>query len=379
MKGLARSLLILTLAAVPVGCSKAEPVIKIGVSAPFTGDQASVGLTVLRGAQLAVDQANARGEILPGFKLELVAIDDSHSPTQAVTAAKKFVSDPEVIGVIGHLNSSCTKPASQVYFNARLAQITPASTNPQISRQGFDTFFRICATDDLQGPSAAQFALNELGAKRVFIIDDKTTYGKGLSDEFQKTFTSRGGQVLGHEGITQGDKDFKPLLTKVRALSPDLIFFGGLYPEASLLIKQTKDLGMGAQILGGDGIFDVTLIQLATPAAAEGTYATMIGTDVRNLPEAREFVKTYEAQYGDIGSYSAYSYDATNILIQAIQLAGARDRVRVIEVLKSGRTFHGILGATEFDDHGDTKNKVISVFCVKNGKWEQWISSSSSS
>ncbi|MBI4399044.1 MAG: branched-chain amino acid ABC transporter substrate-binding protein [Candidatus Omnitrophica bacterium] len=352
------------------GCQEKEPVIKIGVSAPFTGDQASVGLTILNGAQLAVAQANEHGEVIPGYKLKLTPIDDQHNPTQAVTAAKKFVSDPAVLGVVGHLNSSCTKPASQVYFDGRLAQITPASTNPGISKQGFDTFFRICATDDLQGPKAAGFAFNELGARSVFIIDDKTTYGKGLADEFQKVFESMGGKVLGRQGITQGDKDFTPLLTRVRPLAPELIFYGGLFPEASLLIKQSRDLNISASFLGGDGIYDVTLIQLATPAASEGVYATMIGTDIQSLPQARRFVEAYEKKFGPVGSYSAYSFDAANILIEAIRSAGAFDRERVISRLKSGRTFSGILGPTEFDQDGDTKNKIISVFRVKNGKWE---------
>jgi len=352
------------------GCGQQEPVIKIGVSGPFTGDQANVGLTVLRGAKLAVNQANLNGEVLPGYKLELVPIDDQHNPTQAVSAAKKFISDPQILGVVGHLNSSCTKPASQIYYNGRLAQITPASTNPDISKQGYDTFFRICATDDLQGPKAAQFAFNELAARKVFIIDDKTTYGKGITDEFKKAFAAMGGQVLGHQGITQGDKDFTPLLTNVRTLSPDLIFYGGLYPEASLIIKQAKDLNIKAPVMGGDGIYDVTLINLSTPQAAEGTYATMIGTDIRSLPQAQEFVKAYESEFGDIGSYSAYSYDAANILIQAIKMAQIPDREKVISVLRGGGTFPGILGQTKFDENGDTENEIVSVFRVRDGKWE---------
>lgn len=365
---------LLTLGALLVllisGCDENGSVVKIGVSAPFTGDQASVGLTILRGAQLAVDQANEQGEILPGFQLKLESIDDQHNPTQAVSAAKKFVSDPLVLGVVGHLNSSCSKPASQIYHSGRLAQITPASTNPEISRQGFDTFFRICATDDLQGPKAAQFAFNELAARKVFVIDDKTTYGKGLADEFRKAFVTQGGVVLGHEGIIQGDKDFAPLLTKIRALNPDLIFFGGLYPEAALIIKQAKDLNIRSPLMGGDGIFDSTLITLATTDAAEGTYATMIGTDIKSLPQAQEFVRAYEKKYGEIGSYSAYSYDAANILIQAIRTAGSMDREKVLAVLKEGRTFPGILGQTQFDEKGDTLNRVLSVFRVHNGKWE---------
>ena len=213
----------LSIALAVAGCGKGEPVVKVGFVGPLTGDQAAQGTDMLRGAQLAVEQAQAQGPILPGFKLELVSLDDSRSPAQAVTTAKRLAADADVLAVVGHLNSSCTKPASAIYYEARLLHINPVSSNPEISRQGFDTFFRICATDDLQGPAGARFAIQRLGAKKIFVLDDMTTYGRGLANEFIGAAKKAGVEILGHEGITQGEKDFTPVLTKIKGLNPDLI------------------------------------------------------------------------------------------------------------------------------------------------------------
>ena len=257
----------------------------------------------------------------------------------------RFASDPSVMGVVGHLNSSATKPASAIYFEARIPQITPASTNPDLSKQGFDTFFRVCATDDVQGPAAARF-IRLLGMKSVFIIDDKTTYGKGLADEFEKAARKLGFQILGHQGITQGDKDFSPLLTSIKARNPDVIFFGGIYPEASLLIRQAKTQGITSLFFGGDGIADPILIRLATPAFAEGTYATRVGLDARKIPTAKQFVQEFETQFGEIGLYSSLAYDAANLLIEAIRQAGGRDREKVLRALREIKDFQGVTGST---------------------------------
>ena len=327
MKNFLRSLFlawcVLILAA---GCGNARqgPVIKIGFVGPLSGDQATQGQDMLRGSQLAVEEAKAQGEILPGYRLELVALDDQRNPTQAVAAAKKLVADPDVVAVVGHLNSSCTMPASAVYHQARILQITPVSSNPQISRQGFDTFYRTCATDDLQGPAAALFAFRELGAKRIFIIDDMTTYGRGLANEFKKKLKALGAEVLGHEGIVQGDKDFTPLLTKVKSLNPDLVYFAGMFPEAALLIRQRRDVGLGGFFMGGDGLFDATLIELATPEACKGVYLTTIGSDIHKIPTAQNFVRAYEEKYGAIGAYSSYAYEATHIIFVRSNRQGER-------------------------------------------------------
>ncbi len=352
------------------GCGKsgAQNVIKIGCAAPLTGDQAQIGVDMCRGAELAVQQANEKKIGIPGYSFALLPFDDQHNPAQAVNVAKKYVSDPDVAAVIGHFNSSCTKPASAVYHEAGLTQITPASTNPELSKQGFKTFFRIAATDDVQGPKGAAFAAHQLGAKQIFVIDDKTTYGKGLADEFERKAKELGLQILGHEGITQGDKDFTPLLTKIKPMSPELIYFGGIYPEAALLLRQARSLGVAAKLMGGDGIATPIFIELTTPEIAEGAYATMVGGDMKKVPGAAPFIKDYEAKYGEMGQWSAYGYDAANILIQAITKAGSKDRAAVLKAMREIPSFQGVTGEVVFDDKGDNKNQFIGVFKVENGK-----------
>lgn len=353
------------------GCSGGETnVVKIGCAAPLTGDQAQLGIDTCNGAKLAIEEANEKGIGLPGMTLELLALDDQHNPAQAVNVAKKFVADPNVLAVFGHFNSSCSMPASAIYHEARMTQLTAVSTNPAISRQGFDTFFRTAATDDVQGPKGAQYARYQLSLRRVYVIDDKTTYGKGLADEFEKEAKRLGMEVLGHEGITQGDKDFSPLLTKIKPLNPDLIYFGGIYPEGALLIRQARGLGMTATLMGGDGLANPIFIQLASPEIAEGVYATMVGGDMRKVPAAQEFIKKYEARYGEMGQWSAYAYDATMILIKAIAKAGVKDREAVLKAMRQIPTFSGISGEVVFDQKGDNKNQFIGMFKFRDGKLE---------
>lgn len=353
------------------GCSEsknASSVIKIGCAAPLTGDQAQIGIDMCNGVRLAIDHANEKGMTVEGRKLEIFALDDQHNPAQAVNVAKKYVSDLDVVAVVGHFNSSCTKPTSAVYHEAGMTQLTPASTNPELSKQGFNTFFRIAATDDVQGPKGAEFAARELGVKKVFVIDDKTTYGKGLADEFEKHAKSLGITILGHEGITQGDKDFKPLLTKIKPMAPDLLYFGGIYPEGALLLRQARSLEIPAPLMGGDGIATPIFIELASPAISEGTFATMVGGDMKKVPSATDFIKAYEARYGEVGQWSAYGYDAANILIQAIQKAGKKDRKAVLKAMREFPSFQGVTGEVVFDRKGDNEKQFIGVFKVENGK-----------
>ncbi len=363
-------LICCVLAAACLGARNAG-VIKIGCVGPITGDQASLGLDQLRALQIALDEANAKGEIIPGYKLEIVSLDDQHNPSQAVTMAKRLASDPGVVAVVGHMNSSCSLAAAAIYQNARIVQISPSSSNPEISRKGYDTFFRTCATDDIQGPQAAYFAFTKLGAKNVFVIDDKTTYGKGIADEFEKEAIRLGVKVLGHEGITQGEKDFTPLLTKIKALGPDVIFFGGMYPEGALLVRQARALGLVSQWLGGDGLYVKAFIDLAQ-ADAEGVYCTFIGADVSGLESARNYLDEYNKRFGleHIGPYSAYAYDAANIIIDAIRRAGKNDRETTLARVRQTKDFPGISGVTNFDEKGDSAIGLIGVFRVKNKKFE---------
>jgi len=324
----------------------------------------------MQGAQMAVEDANIKGPIFGSVKLKFEPLDDQHNPTQAVLVANKLIANPDAMGVVGHFNSSCTKAASSIYHEGRLAQVTPASTNPDISRQGFDTFFRVCPTDDVQAPAAASFVKNDLGFSRVVVLDDQTTYGRGLADQFEKKFKSLGGEVLKHEGITQGEKDFMPLLTKIKSLDPELVFFGGIYPEMALLLKQSKKVGLTAQWMGGDGIYEAALTQLAGPGVAEGVHSTMLGVDPHSVPAAQDFVSRYEARYGEIGSFSAYGYDAASVLIEAVRRAGKKNREAVIVEMKKIKDFPGILGAINFDEKGDAVGKSVGIFKVENGKFK---------
>lgn len=351
------------------GCGENEPVVKIGFVAPLTGDQAPHGEDMLNAAELAINHAKENGPILPGFELKLVPLDDQRNPTQAVAAAKKLVSDPDVMAVIGHLNSSCTMPASAVYHQAGLLNITPVSSNPQISRQGFDTFYRTCATDDWQGPAAARYAFENLDARSVFIIDDMTTYGRGLADEFKKELQRLQVQVLGHEGISQGEKDFVPLLTKIKSMDPDLVYFAGMFPEGALLIKQRYEVGLGGRFMGGDGLNDPVLIELATPESAEGVTITTIGVDVHELDTAKKFVEAYESAYGPIGAYSAYTYEATKIAVWAIRQAGAKDRQAVLDAMRQLKDYPGLFGPQNFDERGDSLIRDIGILEVRGGEF----------
>ncbi|HCM42341.1 MAG TPA: branched-chain amino acid ABC transporter substrate-binding protein [Candidatus Omnitrophota bacterium] len=347
--------------------------IKIGCAAPLTGDQAQIGIDMCNGVELALLQANdfAQQAAVSGvapLQFEISRQDDQHNPAQAVNVAKKFVSDPAVLAVVGHFNSSCTKPSSAVYNSAGLTQITPASTNPELSRQGFSTFFRTAATDEVQGPKGAIFAVKKLGIKKIFVIDDKTTYGKGLADEFEKKARELGAEILGHEGITQGDKDFTPLLTKIKPLEPELIYYGGIYPEGSLLLRQTRALDMKAGFMGGDGIATLTFSELATQAIAEGTYATMVGGDMHQVPAAASFIRDYESKYGTLGQWSAYGYDSANVFVETIRKAATKDRAAVLKTIREIPKFQGITGDIVFDEKGDNQNQFIGIFQFQSGK-----------
>jgi branched-chain amino acid transport system substrate-binding protein len=297
------------------------------------------------------------------------ALDDQHNATQAVAAAHRFVSTKAVLGVVAHLNSACSLPASDIYASGGLVQVTPCSTNVELTHRGLKTLFRVCANDGAQGSAAAGFAVDRLHATRVFVLDDKSTYGQGLADEFAKAMKARGAVVVGRDSLSQGEKDFSALLTRIRSLGPRLVFFGGMYPEAALLAKQSRDLGVKATLMGGDGLCDKTLIQLAGPAAAEGTCATMVGLDMSRIRAARTFVAAYEKRFGQVGPYSPYAYDAARIVIEAIRRAGVPDRTKVLAEVRATNKFKGITGETSFDANGDTLNQVISIYSVRGGTW----------
>lgn len=359
--------IILSFCLLFIGCQKKEDVIRIGIAGPMTGDQAKMGMDFRNGVSLATEEWNNMGGVL-GKKIELIISDDQRDPKQAVAVANKMVNEG-VVGVIGHFNSSCSIPASDVYNRAGIPMITPASTNPQLTEKGYKGVFRVCGRDDQQGKVAADFVMNYLKLKDIAILHDNTTYGKGLADEF-KRFVGDKVKVVYYGGIIQGDKDFKMVLTSVKSEKPELIFFGGIYPEAGLLVKQAKELGVTAKFMSGDGTIDPKFIEIAGASAAEGTYLTF-SPDSKNIPSAKTFIDKYQSRYGELGPYSIYAYDAINIMLTAIKEANTTEGKAIIDKLHS-MEFSGALGKIRFDEKGDVTVAPYVVWITKNGRFEEY-------
>jgi len=358
------------------GCRKGDEApseIVIGVAGPMTGDQSKLGGDVERGTRLAVEEWNARGGI-NGKKIVLSVGDDQHDPKQAVSVANKLVNSG-IVGIVGHFNSSASIPASAVYHSSGIPMITPASTNPRLTDQGFWNVFRVCGRDDQQGKVAADFVGGELKLKRVAILHDKTTYGQGLAEEFRKSLAAYPTvEIVSFDGITQGDKDFRGILTSIKGKNPELFFFGGVFPEGGQLAKQAKEVGLTAPMLSGDGVIDPKFIEIAG-AAAEGTYLTFTA-DPEKMPEAKGFLEKYKAKYGaELAPYAIYSYDAANILLTSLAEAEKegkmKDGKRVAEIIR-GIKYNGALGHIEFDQKGDVKKSPYIVWITKNGKFEEF-------
>lgn len=355
--------------------------IKIGVGAPLTQGAVALGQGMKRGANLAVKQANESEKAKElGITFETVDGDDQGDPKTGVTVANTFASDANLLGVMGHLNSGVSIPASKVYNQNKIVQVSPASTNPALTQQGYNNVFRVCATDAVQGPVAAESAFTAIGLKTAVVIDDSTPYGEGLAAEFAKKFEELGGKVLFSEKTADKDSDFNALVTKIKSQNPDLVYYGGIYNAGALLSKQMSDAGVTAPLMGGDGIYDGEYIKLGGAAAVEGDFCTSVGLPVDKLPKGQEFQDAYKAEYpnDEIAAYDAYAYDATNIIIESILKVAeeqgvdkitspeAKDAIIAAVAAFSGE---GVTGALGFDEMGDTTNKAITTYKVVNGAW----------
>jgi branched-chain amino acid transport system substrate-binding protein len=344
--------------------------VKIGSASPLTGPQAHIGIDIRNGVQLAIDDANAAGVEVGGrkIKLELVAEDDEANPTKATTVAQKLV-DAKVVAVVGHFNSGASIPASKIYSDAGIPQISPSSTNPKYTQQGFKTTFRVVANDDQQGPTLARYAVQTLKAKKIAVIDDSTAYGQGLADTFEKTAKSLGADVVAREHTTDKDTDFKAILTKIKGLQPDLVMFGGIDPQAGPMVKQMAELGLKTKFMGGDGMQTPNFIKLAGPAA-EGVMASIPGLPKDKMPGGTEFLQKYKAKYGqDVELFAPMGYDAVMIIVDAMKRAGSTDPAKFLpEIAKTN--YKGVIGPIAFDEKGDLKNGPITIYVVKGGKWE---------
>ena len=344
--------------------------VKIGSASPLTGPQAHIGTDIRNGVQLAIDDANAAGVEISGrkVKLELVVEDDEANPTKATTVAQKLV-DSKVVAVVGHFNSGASIPASKIYSDAGIPQISPGSTNPKYTQQGFKTTFRVVAHDDQQGPTLGRFAVQTLKAKKVAVIDDSTAYGQGLADAFEKTVKELGAQVVTREHTTDKDTDFKAILTKIKGRAPDLVMFGGIDPQAGPMVKQMGELGIKAKFVGGDGMQTPNFIKLGGPAA-EGAMASIPGLPKEKMPGGEAFLKKFKDKYNlEVELFAPMGYDAVMVIVDSMKRAGSTDPAKFLPELAK-TNYQGVIGPIAFDEKGDIKNGPLTIYVVKGGKWE---------
>ena len=366
---------VATLAALSSLAMAQEQVVKIGHVGPVSGAIAHLGKDNEYGARLAVEELNAKGVSINGkkVKLELVAEDDAADPKQGTAAAQKLV-DAKVSGVIGHLNSGTTIPASKIYSDAGIPQISPSSTNPKYTRQGYKTAFRVVADDVHLGGTLGRYAVNELKGKSIAVIDDRTAYGQGVAEEFEKAVKAAGGNVVGHEFTTDKATDFMPILTTLKGKKPDIIFFGGMDAVGGPMMKQMKSLGIKAKFMGGDGICTNEMIKLAGDAMADGQVvcAEAGGVDGTLKKGMDDFSAKFKKRFNDdVKLYSPYVYDAVYVMVDAMQRAKSSEPAKYLPELAKTTGFKGVTGTISFDAKGDIKNGALTLYPFKAGKRDQ--------
>ena len=353
------------------GCQQksASNVVRIGSVAPLTGAQSHYGKDNDNGARLAVDELNAKGVIIGGKQvtIELISEDDQADPRTATIVAQKLV-DKQVKAVIGHLNSGTSIPASKIYHDAGIPQISPSATAIAYTAQGFKSAFRVMTNDRQQGKVLGEYAVKQLGKKSVAIIDDRTAYGQGLADEVAKAVEAAGGKVASRQYTTDNATDFTAILTAIKGANADVVFYGGMDPQGAPLIKQMRNLGLQANYLGADGIKTLEFLTLAGKDG-DATIASMPGLPLEKMPGGKEFNARFTAKYGPIQVYAPYAYDAVNVLIDAMVRAGSSDPVKYLPELHKTQ-FKGVTGDIAFDDNGDVKAVAITLYKDVNGQWE---------
>lgn len=359
-------LMVAVLLAAVTLAAGAEEVVKIGCVAPLTGPQAHLGKDIENGARLAVEEINAGHPTLGGVpvRFELLVEDDQADPKTATLVGQKLV-DSGVMGVIGHLNSGASIPASRIYADAGIAQVSPASTAVAYTHQGFKTTYRVMANDAQQGKVLGEYAV-KLG-KRVAVIDDRTAYGQGLIDEVVKSVQTAGGDVVGREFTTDKSTDFTAILTSLKAKRPDVLVFGGMDPQAAPMARQMKTLGIKSVFMGGDGMQSAELLKLAG-SSAEGVIASSPGLPLEKMPGGAAFTQRFDARFGKIQIYAPFAYDAAQALIRAMLQAGSADPERYLPELAKIR-IDGVIGSIAFDENGDLKDGPVTLYRVESGQW----------
>jgi branched-chain amino acid transport system substrate-binding protein len=365
---------LLVVALVLAGCGKAPNpasssdvlTVRIGSVAPLTGPQSHLGHDNENGARLAIADANTQNIVIGGKKahFELVGEDDAADPKTGTIVAQKLA-DAKVNGVVGHLNSGTTIPASKVYADAGIVQVSPSATNPKYTHQGFKTAFRVMANDEQQGHVLGQFVTGTLKAKTVAVIDDATAYGQGLADEFEKAVTAAGGKVVAREHTDDHSTDFSSILTRIKSRSPDLIFYGGMDAQSGPMAKQLKTLKITSAFLTGDGGCSHEFAQLAGDAA-EGVYCSLPGVPLEKMPKGADFKTRFNAQYGEIQDYAPYSYDAVGVIIAAMKAADSADPAKYLAAMGS-LNYPGVTANIQFDANGDLKGGEVTLYQWRKG------------
>lgn len=344
--------------------------IKIGLGTTLSGAYAKLGLDIKNGVEMAVKD---KGSIL-GFQIELRVEDDQCEGAPSVAVAEKFGADPGIVGVVGYMCSGGSIPASDVHNKYKKVMISPSSTADALTARGVPVVFRTAWNDKIQGKAAAQFALRTLKVKKAAVVHDKSAYGQGLADEFRVHFEKGGGKIVAYEGIARGEKDFTPVLAKIKPREPELIYFGGMAAEGALLVRQMKEVGLRSAFMSDDGCYDVKDFIEASGGAAEGSYVTFAKS-----PEGAKYAewkKRYEAQYGPLGAFSAQGYDAAMILLSAIEkvakmkpdgslLIGKKALADAIRTLK----YEGVTGRLSFDHRGDVVGAIVVVNRVEGKRF----------
>ncbi|WP_442597524.1 branched-chain amino acid ABC transporter substrate-binding protein [Parapusillimonas sp. JC17] len=345
-------------------------VVKLGFAAPLTGPQAHYGEDMKNGLTLALEEANQQAIELDGktVRFELVTRDDQADPRTAVQVAQQIV-DEGVQGVLGHFNSGTTIPASSVYHDAGLPQIAMA-TSPQYTEQGYDTTFRMMTSDTQQGAAAGEFVVKDLGAKNVALIDDRTAYGQGLADQVAKAVEAHGGKIVAREYTTDKANDFAAILTNIKNVKPDAIFFGGLDAQSGPMRRQMVTLGMQAPLVSGEMTRSETFLKLAGPAA-NGTYASLAGVPLAQMAAGERFQEAYKTRFKtDPGVYAPYAYDGAWSMIIAMKEAGSAKPEAYLPKLAALKRAGATSQEIAYDDKGDLKEISVTIYEVKDGKWE---------
>jgi branched-chain amino acid transport system substrate-binding protein len=367
-----------------IACSKEAPpppppaapppppplVVTIGHAAPLTGPQAHLGKDNENGAVLAIEDANA-AKIKFGdrdVQFKLMSEDDQADPKQATLVAQKFV-DAKVNAVVGHLNSGTTIPASKIYNDAGIPEVSPSATNPTYTHQGFKTAFRVMTNDEQQGKVLGEYAAKNLKAKTIAIIDDKTAYGEGLSAEFKKAAVASGAKIVAEEHTDDKAVDFAAILTKVKGKRADLVFYGGMDAQGGPMVAQMKKLGLKSKFLTGDGGCTVEFHKLAG-AAAEGQYCSLPGVPLDKMPGGPAFKDKYQKKFNaDIQLYGPYVYDAVMVVVEAAKRAKSAEPAKILAELPK-TNYKGVTANITFDENGDLKDGAITLYQAKDGKWE---------